>query len=319
MRTPPSPLRALAAALAASLGLAGCAGAGSPPPGARPAPPPAARAAPLPEPATPAGHLPGVPLDGLSEPQIAAVAAWAQETYCYCGAPHTVSECLRGGGSCHHGQRMARLAARLAGGGLKPADLARTVTDYYASFGASKRARLDVDGFGPPLGDPAAKVTLVEFSDFTCPYCQLFRPILEKFVEDRPGRVKLVYKPFPIESHPGALEAAQVAEWGREEGIFWPLHDRLFGAPHASHDVVGDWARELGRDPATLAPALASGRLLQRVRASQEEARAAGLRGTPTLFFDGRRLAVPDLSEWMLEFTLQDEEEWLEHGGWSRD
>ena len=52
------------------------------------------------------------------------------------------------------------------------------------------------------------------------------------------------------------------------------------------------------------------------MRAAQAEARAAGLRGTPTLFFDGRRLTLPDLSEWMLEFTLQDEEAWRRHGGW---
>ena len=159
----------------------------------------------------------------------------------------------------------------------------------------------------------------MEFSDFTCPYCQIFRPVLEKFVEDRPGRVKLHYKPFPIESHEGALQAAQVAEWGREQGIFWPLHDRIFGAPHASLEVFTDWIRELGQDPEGLPQALASGRLLEKVRGSQAEARAAGLRATPTLFLDGRRLSLPDLSEWMLEFTLQDEEEWLEHGGWTRD
>ncbi len=306
-------------ALATLVALSACAGAGSPAAGARPAQPPAPRAAPLPPPATPAGHLPGIPLEGLSEAQVKVVADWAQETFCYCGAPHTVSECLRGPGGCAHGKRMARLAARLVEGGAKPAELSRLVTDYYASFGAGKRARLDVAGFGPPLGDPAAKVTLVEFSDFTCPYCQVFRPVLEKFVEDRPGRVRLIWKPFPIESHPGALEAAQVAEWAREQGIFWPLQERLFGAPHASLDVVGDWATELGKDPASLEPALASGRLLQRVRASQAEARAAGLRGTPTLFFNGRRLVLPDLSEWALELTLQDEEEWLEHGGWTRD
>jgi protein-disulfide isomerase len=320
MRTRATPPLALAAALlAGAAALPACAGGDRPASGAHPAPPPAARAATLPAPATPAGHLPDVPIEGLSEAQVKVVADWAQETFCYCGCPHTVSECLRGHGGCHHAKRMARLAARLAEGGAKASDVARLVTDYYASFEARKRARLDVAAFGPPLGDPAAKVTLVEFSDFTCPYCQLFRPMLEKFAEERPGRVKLVFKPFPIESHPGALEAAQVAEWGREQDIFWPLHDRIFGAPHASLEAVGDWARELGKDPASLEPAMASGRLLEKVRASQAEARAAGLRGTPTLYFDGRRLAVPDLSEWMLEFTLQDEEEWLEHGGWSRD
>ncbi len=308
---------ATAPSLLLAAALSACATGGDRP-AARPAVLAAPPAAALPEPATPEGHLPEIPLEGLSEAQRLVAARWAQETYCYCGCPHTVSQCLRGHGGCHHAKRMARLAVRLAGAGVPAADLGRLITDYYASFDPPKRARLDVAGFGPPLGDPAATVQMVEFSDFTCPYCQVVRPVLEKFVEDRPGRVKLVYKPFPIESHPGALEKAQAAEWGREQGIFWPLHDRLFGAPHASADVVGGWARELGKDPADLEAALASGRLLPRVRASQAEGRAAGIRGTPTLYLDGRRLALPDLSEWMLEFTLQDEEEWREHGGWAR-
>jgi protein-disulfide isomerase len=307
-----APTLLLAAALAA---LAGCATSGD-----KAAPRPSSpRAAPLPEPGSPEGHLPDIPLEGLSEPQRAAVAHWAQETFCYCGCPHTVSQCLRTHGGCHHAKRMARLAVRLAVAGAAEAEFTRLITDYYATFDRPKRARLEVASFGPPLGEPGAKITLVEFSDFTCPYCQLFRPVIEKFVEERPGRVKLLYKPFPIESHDGAVQAAQVAEWGREQGIFWPLHDRLFGAPHVSLDVVADWARELGKDPADLEATITSGRLLPRVRASQAEARAAGLHGTPTLYFDGRRLALPDLSEWMLEFSLQDEEEWQEHGGWARD
>jgi len=313
-------IRATTATLLLSALLSACATGGEHP-SAHPAPaaPSLPSAGALPEPATPEGLLPDIPLESLSDGQKQVVASWAQETYCYCGCPHTVSQCLRGHGGCHHAKRMARLAVRLAGAGAAAAEVGRLVTDYYASFPAPKRAKLEVASYGPPLGDPAAKVTVVEFSDFTCPYCQLFRPVLEKFVEDRPGRVKVLYKPFPIESHPGALEAAQVAEWGREQGIFWPLHDRLFGAPHASLDVAGDWVRELGKDPADLLAAVSSGRLLPRVRACQAEGRAAGMRGTPTLFFDGRRLSLPDLSEWMLEFSLQDEEEWLEHGGWKRD
>lgn len=313
MRTRPSPLLVLA------LSLAACAGGDRPPPGAHPATPPAPRIAPLPEGAAPEAHLPGIPIEGLSAEQRQVVAAWAKDTYCYCGCPHTVSECLRGHEGCHHGKRMARLAARLIEAGAKPAELPRMITDYYASFDLRKRSQLDLFGWDPPLGEKTAKVTVVEFSDFTCPYCQVFRPVLEKFVEERPGRVRLFFKPFPIESHPGALEAAQVAEWARAQGIFWPLQEKLFGAPHASLDVVSDWVRDLGKDPSSLEQDMASSKWLAKVRASQADARAAGLRGTPTLFFDGRRLAVPDLSEWMLEFTLQDEEEWREHGGWSRD
>ncbi len=276
-----------------------------------------------PEPTTPEGLLPGIPLDGLTAEQRQAVAEIAQEEFCYCGCPHTVSQCLRQHGGCHHAKRMARLAARLVMGGLPKAEVRNTLARYYASFDRPRRAKLDVTGFGPPLGDAGAAgaaVTLVEFSDFTCPYCQLMRPVLERFVADRPGRVRLYYKPFPIESHPNAVEAAQAGEWARDQGIFWAFHDLMFERPHAlSPDDLVSYAREAGKDGADLAAALESGRYRYKVEGSQAEARAAGLRGTPTLFFDGRIHLVPDYSEWMLEFTLQDEEEWQVKQGWSRD
>jgi protein-disulfide isomerase len=266
-----------------------------------------------------AADLPGVDVEGLSDAQRAALAAFAREAFCYCGCPHTLAQCLREHAGCKHAPRMARLAVRLLRAGAKPDELAKTVAGYYASF--DKRAKLDVARFGPPLGDPAAPVTVVELSDFTCPYCQRVRPVLEAFVKARPGRVKLVYKPFPIESHPGALEAAQAAEWARAHDLFWPMHDALFESPHAARslDDLADLARAVGGDPEDLRAALAEGRHLETVRACQAEGRAVGIRGTPTLFLNGRMLVLSDFSEEGLEETLADEEEWLRHRGWERD
>jgi protein-disulfide isomerase len=291
---------ALLAALAAAL-LA-------PPAGAAPAEPPA-----------PADPLPGVDLEGLSEAQRDAVAEYAKEAFCYCGCPHTLAQCLREHATCRHAPRMAALAVRLARGGAKKPDLVKTIAGYYASF--DKRAKLDVASFGPPLGSPAAPITAVEFSDFTCPFCQQVRPALEAFVEARADRVKLVYKPFPIESHPGALEAAQAAEWAREKGLFWAMHDAIFEAPGAARSVDGlaELAQGIGGDPEDLRAALAERRYLPKIRASQAEARAAGIRGTPTLFFDGRMLVLSDFSDEGLEQALADEEEWRKHRGWERD
>jgi len=318
MRTRPAVTAA--APLASLLLLAACAAAPVVPPPA--AAPPAAAAAPAgPEPTTPEGLLPGIPLDGLDDAQKAQAARYARETYVYCGTPHTLSQRLRQpDGGCEHAKRMGRLVARLAGAGVTDAELSRHVTEYYSAFDPPRRAKLDVSAFGPPYLDAAKGITLVEYSDFTCPYCQLFRPVLEKFVADRPGRVRLFFKPFPIESHPGALELAQAGEWAREQGVFWAMHDALFEDPHAvTASALGLKGQALGKDGDDLEAAINSGRYLAKVRGAQAEARAAGLRGTPTLFFEGRRLVVPDFSEWMLEFTLQDEEEWQANRGWARD
>jgi protein-disulfide isomerase len=281
---------------------------------AAPAEPPASAEPPAAEPPA----LPGVSLDGLAPEQRKLVLDFAKETFCYCGCPHTLAQCLREHGTCRHAARMATLAARLVRAGARKEELTRLVTSYYASF--DKRATLDVARFGPPLGSADAPVTLVEFSDFTCPYCQLVRPVLESFVEARKGRVKLVFKPFPIENHPGARELAQAAEWARDAKIFWPMHDALFTSPQ-SHDVeeLASIARRLGGDPESLRAALAEGRYVPRIRESQAEARAVGIKGTPSLFLNGRPLVLMDYSDEGLDFTLQDEEEWVQHRGWQRD
>lgn len=261
---------------------------------------------------------PGLALDQLTPAQRETLAKVAEDEFCYCGCPHTVAGCLRDHQACKHAPRMARLAARYARAGAQKEELAKLLDEYYASF--DKRARLETASYGPPLGDPAAPITIVEFSDFACPFCAQLRPVLERFVEERTGRVKLVYKPFPIDAHPGAFEAAQAAEWARGQGIFWKYHDTLYAnARSLSPGELASYARGLGADGDALEAALESGAFKGRVQASREEARVAGLRATPTLFIDGRRLVLPDLNESTLELTLEDEEEWKAHGGWERD
>jgi len=312
--------------LAAFAALAALAAAGCATAPAAAASPTSAAGAPRPAPATPLTWptpeetLPGVPFGELTDAQRQVAASFAQEEFCYCGSPHTVAERLhQPDGGCQHAKRMARLAVKLAGSGLSRSELTKVVADYYASFEPNKRFAFDLTAWGPPLGDEAAPVSVVEFSDFTCPFCQILRPQLEQFVAERHERLKLYYRPFPIESHPNALEAAQAGEWGRDQGVFWPMHDLLFGAGGHDVEALVNHARTLGKDPTDLRQALAEGRYAAKVRRSQLEARAAGLRSTPTLYLEGRRLIVPDYTDWMLEFTLQDEEEWKANRGWARD
>lgn len=264
--------------------------------------------------------LPGMPLERLTPQQRDELAQVLSTQYCYCGCPHTLAGCLKEHKGCHHAPRMAALAARLVAGGVRAPEVARMLGEYYDSFEKSKRARLDVKDYGPPMGKPGAPVTIVEFSDFTCPYCQMLRPQLEDFVDQRRDRVRLFYKPFPLPAHPRSGEAAEAGEWGRAKGIFWPMHDALFTHPHElTDDDLATYANQLGGDPADLRKALATQRYKARIEASKAEATAAGLTGTPTLFFNGRRYTLPDYSPPTLEFTLEDEEEWHKYGGWQRD
>ncbi|HVO20351.1 MAG TPA: thioredoxin domain-containing protein [Anaeromyxobacter sp.] len=287
--------------------------------GPAPAEPPAEPAAASAPDDDPQAALSGLPLMGLGPAERKLLAEYARGEYCYCGCPHTLSSCLLHHQACKHAARMVGLAAAVAARpGATVDSIRRFVGRYYSSF--DRRASIDLAGFGPQLGEAAAPVTLVEYSDFTCPFCQAFRPTLEAFVAAHPGRVKLYFKPFPIESHPGALDAALAGEWAREQGKFWPMHDALFSAPSHDLEALAGVAEALGLDASALRDEVASRRLEARIRKVQDEGRSVGVRGTPTLFMNGRLLDLPENSTTWLEFTLQDEEEWLQnHGGWARD
>ncbi len=263
--------------------------------------------------------LDGLSLEGVGPEQRKLLVQYAQGDYCYCGCPHTVASCLLTHHACKHAARQTRLAAAVAGAPGASVDAIRSfVARYYSSF--DHREKLDVAAYGPPLGDEHAPITLVEYSDFTCPFCQSFRPVLEAFVAAHPGKVKLYFKPFPIESHPNALDAAIAGEWGRKQGAFWKLHDALFGLPGHGPDAMASAADELGLDASDLRDAVTSRRFEQQVRTSQAEASLAGVHATPTLFMNGRLLSLPANNATWLEFTLQDEEEWMRNKGkWDRD
>lgn len=271
---------------------------------------------------------PGVDASGLSSAQRETVAKLLAESYCHCGCPHTLGGCLKEHKSCKHAPRMAQLAVRLVQAGMKPEQAQAALTEYYAGF-RKKRASFNLKDSGPPLGNPDAKITLVEFSDFTCPYCRALRPKLEEWVKANASRVRLFYKPFHLPNHPRSMESAEAVEFAREKGKFWPMHDALFDANGRLEDgdLVGA-AERIGLSGQELQDALASKRFRPRIFASSAEGKAAGILGTPTIFVNGRRLDLAlgsardpfEYLGWALDFTMQDEEEWVAHGGaWARD
>jgi protein-disulfide isomerase len=258
-------------------------------------------------------------LPGIGADQRQLLARYANGDFCYCGCPHTVSSCLLRHKACKHATRQLRLAAAAiaAQPSASPEEIKRFVNQYYRAF--DHRAQIGLDGFGPPLGDEKAPVTLVEYSDFTCPFCQSLRPVLEAFVAANPGRVKLFFKPYPIESHPGAVEAAMAAEWAREQGAFWRFHDELFSSPK-DLDALAETAERLGLDAEDLRDALLSRRHEAKVLASRVEATQLGVHSTPTVFMNGRPLTLPDNTAEWLQFALEDEQELLANKGkWARD
>jgi len=138
----------------------------------------------------------------------------------------------------------------------------------------------------PVLGDENAPLTIVEFSDFECPFCERFRSqtfdqIKSQYIDT--GKVKFVYRDFPLTSiHPMAQKAAEAAECADDQGKFWEYHDVIFERQNLlSITSLKQWAQELGLDTNEFNDCLDSGKHTNEVNKDAQDAQSAGGRGTP--------------------------------------
>jgi protein-disulfide isomerase len=139
-------------------------------------------------------------------------------------------------------------------------------------------------------GPANAKVTVVEFSDFHCPYCRRVQPALTQLLQRYPNDVRLVYKDLPLDSlHPQARDAAEAARCAGDQGKFWEYHDALYGAgPDGSAAALKAMAEKVGLDVAAFEQCVASDKHAEAVQRDAEEAQALGATGTPAFFINGR-------------------------------
>jgi protein-disulfide isomerase len=144
----------------------------------------------------------------------------------------------------------------------------------------------------PSYGDAKAAVTIVEFSDFQCPYCLRAMPTLKQVQQKYGSRVRVVWKDFPLfRIHPQALKAAEAGRCAEEQGKFWPYHDRLFANQNALMvDDLKKYAQDLSLDTARFNSCMDSSKYAARVKEGIDAGNALGVSSTPTLFINGRIL-----------------------------
>jgi predicted DsbA family dithiol-disulfide isomerase len=156
--------------------------------------------------------------------------------------------------------------------------------------------RVEVDSSGPSLGAADAPVTIVAFSDYECPYCQKADPAVKEVLQAYKGKVRLVYKEFPLPNHPNAQKASEAALCAHEQGKYWEMHDKLFANQTALEvEALKGYARDLALDTARFDLCLDSDAKRADVRAGLKAGEAAGVTGTPAFFVNGRLIsgAVP--------------------------
>ena len=154
-------------------------------------------------------------------------------------------------------------------------------------------ARIEVSAIGPSRGPEDAPITLVEFSDFECPFCVRVLPTLDQVQETYGDQVRIVYRQFPLNAiHPNAQLSAEASLCADAQGKFWEMHDAIFEARgKADADGLKTMAADLGMDSEVFGACLDSREFRDQVAADLEAGRQAGVTGTPALFINGRFLS----------------------------
>lgn len=151
------------------------------------------------------------------------------------------------------------------------------------------------------LGPESARITIIEYSDFQCPYCSLTAPVLESLQEAQAGDVRLVFRHFPLDSHDKAVLAAQAAEAAAVQDAFWEMHDVLFERQSEWSSLseadfrswLADQAGELSLQVEQFNDDLDSQAVSERVQRDLQDATSIGLPGTPSLIINGQYYGGP--------------------------
>jgi len=145
-------------------------------------------------------------------------------------------------------------------------------------------------GDSPVRGPADAPVTIVEFSDFQCPFCAQAHGLIEQVLKAYPKEVKFVYKNYPLPFHPNAMPAAKAAVAAGMQGKFYEMHDKIFANQRSlNEDFYIKAAGEIGLNVDKFKKDMASPEVQAEINTDMKEAQAAAVRGTPTIFINGKK------------------------------
>jgi len=160
-------------------------------------------------------------------------------------------------------------------------------------------------------GPSDAKVTMIKYSDFECPYCAKFRDTMDELLDEYGNDVRLVFRHFPLSFHANARSAAMAAECAGEQDMFWEMYQEIFDANELGTMSVDAWkqaAEDLGLDTDQFDECLDSEKYANKINEQMQAGVEAGVRGTPATFINGMMVsgALPyDTIKQVIESELQ--------------
>ncbi len=153
--------------------------------------------------------------------------------------------------------------------------------------------KVAVEAVGPTKGPAAAPITIVEFSDYECPFCVRAEPTVKDVLAAYPGKIKLVYRDYPLPMHKQAPKAAEAAHCAGDQGKYWEMHDKLFASNGklALADLKAAARDVAGIDGGKFDQCLDSGEKAKDVEKNRKAGDDAGVNGTPAFFINGRLIS----------------------------
>lgn len=238
-------------------------------------------------------NLPAVDFTGLSPAQKATALKLLRARGCSCGCGMKVAECRVKDPNCYYSKGLAStVIASLKAGKTEREALAAAEASRFAHPPEHKLLEdaIEVPTAGAPeTGPDNAPITLVEFSDFQCPYCTLATPQLQAVLKAYPTEVRLFFKQFPLDIHSQAALAAAAAVAAQRQGKFWQMHDALFASHNdLSRPTILALASAIGLDMKKFESDLDSPDVRKAVAHDVEEGFNIGVMSTPTIFIDGQ-------------------------------
>lgn len=211
--------------------------------------------------------------------------------------PVPIQQCVQEKRACSKCLPAAKLVLRGVKDGMTRDQIEKM---YKGRFDASGLKNVPIDG-SPVKGPEGAPITIVEFADFECPHCAEVAPMLDKVVETHKNDVRMVFKFYPLPSHPHADIAARAAVAAMNQGKFWEMHHALFtNQRHLEQTDLDSYAKELGIEVSRFHADIQASATADRIAKDKKLGEDLQIGGTPTIFINGRLFdGRQDINEWI--------------------
>jgi protein-disulfide isomerase len=236
--------------------------------------------------------LPGVDWQGLTGAKKALALKIVRAQACSCGCDMKIAECRMKDHTCSDSRKLATAVVKDVAAGKTEASIIADLKKVAAEPAPQLDDPIKISTTGDPVKGPSnARVTIVEFSDFQCPFCSKAVTESKALMRQFPNDVKLIFKQFPLDDHAQAEFGAEAALAAQTQGKFWEMHDLMYaGYPNLSRETVMGYAKKLGLDMSRFTSEVDSHKYKARVQSEEQEGENAGVGGTPTFFIDGKKL-----------------------------